>query len=48
MVSIMPRVINDSLNLANMDNFTSFYEHANGDVSEIQGREKDIEVMFLK
>src|SRR4051812_2827064 len=48
MVSIMPRVIYDSLNLTHMDNFPSFHEHANGDVSEIQGRVKDIQVMFLK
>src|SRR4051812_32646222 len=48
MVSIMPRVIYDSLNLANMENFPYFHEHANGDVSEIQGRAKDVQVMFLK
>ena len=48
MVSIMPRVIYDYLNLTNMDNFPSFHEHANGDVSEIQGRAKDVQVMFLK
>ena len=48
MVSIMPRIIYDSLNLANMDNFLSFHEHYNGDISKIQGRAKDVQVMFLK
>ena len=48
MVSIMPRFIYDSLNLANMDNFSSFHEYYNGDISEIQGRAKDVQVMFLK
>src|ERR1043165_878492 len=48
MVSIMPRIIYDSLNLANMDKFPSFHEHSNGDISEIQGRLKDVQVMFLK
>src|SRR4051812_27595265 len=48
MVYIMPRVIFDSFNLANMEIFSSFHEHANGDVSEIQGRVKDVQVMFLK
>src|SRR3954466_11213688 len=48
MVSIMPRIIYDSLNLANMDNFTFFHEHSNGDISEILGREKYVQVMFLK
>src|SRR3954470_11680053 len=48
MVSIMPRTIYDSLNLTNMDNFPSFHDHANGDVSEIQGGAKDVQVMFLQ
>ena len=48
MVSIMPRVIYDSLNLVNIDKFLSFNEHANGNVSEIQGRAKDVQFMFLK
>src|SRR3954468_20243409 len=48
MVSIMPRFIYDSLNLANMEKFPSFHEHSNGDISEIQGRAKDVQVMFLK
>src|SRR3954469_13284205 len=48
MVSIMPRFIYDSLNLANMEKFPSFHENSNGDISEIQGRAKDFQVMFLK
>ena len=48
MVSIMLIFIYDSLNLANMDKFPSFHEHSNGDISEIQGRVKDVQVMFLK
>src|SRR3954470_8765200 len=48
MVSIMPSFIYDSLYLASMDKFPSFHEHYNGDISEIQGRLKDIQVMFLK
>src|SRR3954471_11512656 len=31
-----------------MDKFPSFHEHSNGDISEIQGRLKDVQVMFLK
>src|SRR3954465_12636016 len=48
MVSIMPRFILDSLYLASMEGFPSFHEHYNGDISEIQGRVKDVQVMFLK
>src|SRR3954467_2649312 len=47
-VSIMPSFIYDSLYLASMDKFPSFHEHSNGDISEIQGRLKDVQVMFLK
>src|SRR4051812_29392309 len=35
MVSIIPRFIYDSLNLANLDKFPSIHEHSNGDISEI-------------
>src|SRR4051812_43802819 len=48
MVSTMPRVVYDSLNFSNMVNLSSYHEHANGDVSKIQGKEKDIQVIFLK
>ena len=44
----MPSFIYDSLYLASMDKFPSFHEHSNGDISEIQGRLKDVQVMFLK
>src|ERR1044071_8829665 len=47
-VSMMPSFIYDSLYLASMDKFPSFHEHSNGDISEIQGRLKDVQVMFLK
>ena len=36
------------LKLANMEKFPSFHEHSNGDISEIQGRAKDVQVMLLK
>ena len=48
MVSIVPRFIYDSFNLANTEKFPSFHEHSNGDITEIQGRAKDVQVMFLK
>ena len=44
----MPRFIYDSLYLASMDKLSSFHEHPNGDISEIQGRLKAVQVMFLK
>src|SRR3954463_11926655 len=44
----MPSFIYDSLYLASMENFPSFHEHSNGDISEIQGRLKDVQGMFLK
>src|ERR1041384_2196606 len=47
-VSILPSFIYDSLYLASMDKFPSFHEHSNSDISEIQGRLKDDQVMFLK
>src|ERR1041385_5564589 len=47
-VSIMPSFIYDSLYLVSMDKFPSFHEHSNGDISEIQGRLKDVQVIFLK
>src|SRR3954464_8552927 len=47
MVSTMPKVVYDSLKL-NIDNLSSYHEHANGDISEIQGKVKDVQVTFLK
>src|SRR4051812_16587367 len=48
MVSTMPKVVYDSLNLSNMVNISSYHEHANGDVSKIQGKVKDVQVRFFK
>ena len=39
MVSTMPKRFYDPLKL-NMDNFSSYHEHTNGDISEIQGKVK--------
>src|ERR1041385_2880577 len=47
MVSTMPKVVYDSVKF-NMDKLSSYHEHANGDISEIQGRIKDVQVTFLK
>src|ERR1041385_3557301 len=47
MVSTMPKVVYDSLKF-NMDKFSSYHEHANGDISESRGRIKDVPVTFLK
>ena len=37
MVSTMPKTIYNSLNLASMVDLPAYHEHANGDVSKIQG-----------
>ena len=47
MVSTMPKVVYGSLWL-DMDFFSSYHEHANGDISEIQGKVKDVQVTFSK
>src|SRR3954463_6655663 len=47
MVSTMPKIVYDSLKL-NMDSLSSYNEHTNGDVSEIQGKVKEVQVTFLK
>src|SRR3954470_11617864 len=47
MVSTMPKVVYDSLKL-NMDNLSSYHEHTNGDISEIQRKVKGVQVAFLK
>ena len=47
MVSTMPKIVHDSLKF-NMDRLPSYHEHTNGDISEIQGRIKDVPVKFLK
>src|SRR3954469_2140454 len=48
MVSTMPKIVYDSLELLNMDNLSSYHEHANGYISEIQGKVKDVQVAFFK
>ena len=48
MISTMPKDVYDCLNLTSMVNFSAYHEHANGDVSKIQGEVKDVQVMFLK
>ena len=48
MVSSMPKVVYDSLELLNLDNLSSYHGHANGDISEIQGKIKGVPVKFLK
>ncbi|KAE8799158.1 hypothetical protein D1007_25544 [Hordeum vulgare] len=48
MVSTIPKVVYDYLSLLNMDIFSSYHEHANGDISEIQGNVKDVHVTFFK
>src|ERR1041385_8915997 len=47
MVSTMPKIVYDSLKL-NMDNLSSYHEHANGDISDIKGKVKEVQVTFLK
>ena len=47
MVSTMPKVVYDSLWL-DMDFFSSYHEHGNEDISEIQGKVKDVQVTFSK
>src|SRR3954470_23513227 len=46
MVSKMPKIVYDSLKL-NMDNLSSYNEHANGDISEFKGKVKEVQVALL-
>src|ERR1041385_4832313 len=46
MVSTMPKLVYDSLKL-DMDKFSSYHEHANGDISEVKGKVKEVQVAFL-
>src|SRR3954470_11224791 len=46
MVSTMPKIVYDSLKL-NMDNLPSYHEHANGDISEVKGNVKEVQVTLL-
>src|SRR3954466_3960032 len=45
-VSTMPKIVYDSLKL-DMDNLSSHHEHANGDISEVKGMVKEVQVAFL-
>src|SRR3954467_13310411 len=46
MVSTMPKIVFDSLKL-DMD-LSSYHEHINGDISEIKGKVKEVQVTFLE
>src|SRR4051812_40724756 len=48
MISTMPKDVYDCLKLTSMVNFSSYHEHADGNVSKIQGKVHDIQVMFTK
>ena len=43
----MGQIIKSPLKL-NIDYLSSYHEHANGDISEIQGKVKDVQVTFFK
>src|ERR1041385_1557840 len=45
-VSTMPKIVYDSLML-DMDKLSSYQEHSNGDISEIKGKVKEVQVAFL-
>src|SRR4051812_23544663 len=47
MVSTIPKIVYDSLKL-DMDNFSSYHENANGDILDIKGKVKEVQVTFLK
>src|SRR4051812_37176774 len=48
MVSTMPKTIYDSLKLVSMVYLPFYHEHANADVSKIQGKVNNIQVQFPK
>ena len=45
-VSTMPKIVYDSLKL-DVDKLSSYHEHSNGDISEIKGKVKEVQVAFL-
>src|SRR4051812_3277394 len=45
-VSTMPKIVYDSLKL-DMDKLSSYHEHSNGDISEVKGKVKEVQVAFL-
>src|ERR1041385_2751277 len=46
MISTMPKIVYDSLKL-DMDKLSSYHEHANGNISEVKGKLKEVQVTFL-
>ena len=44
----MPKTVYDSSKLASMVDLLYYHEHANGDISEIQGKVENIQVHFAK
>ena len=44
----MPKTVYDSLELESMVDLLYYHEHANGDISEIQGKVNNIQVRFAK
>src|SRR3954469_19700472 len=46
MVSTMPKLVYDSLKL-DIDKLSSYHEHSNGDISEVKGKVKEVQVAFL-
>ena len=48
MVSTMPKTVYNSLKLESMVDLLYYHEHANGDISEIQGKVDNIQVRFAK
>src|ERR1041385_8158942 len=46
MVSTMPKLVYDSLKL-DMDKLSYYHEHANGDISKVKGKVKEVQVAFL-
>ena len=48
MVSTMPKSVYDSLKLVNMVDLPCFHDHSNGNLYEIKGKLKNLQVQFGK
>src|SRR3954466_11904854 len=48
MVSTMPKIVYDSLRLVSMVDLPWFHDHSNGDLYEIKGEVKNLQVQFGK
>ena len=48
MVSTMPKTVYDSLRLVSMVDLPCFHDHSNGNLYEIKGEVKNLEVQFEK